>query len=573
MKITRIALLFIFLVVQDSPAASIEKERGTEFATAVYWNGPIYPMIEAGPRRIEAIATRGERIIFTGSKSAVRSLIGEGTTIIDLKGKTILPAFTDAHTHPLANALFKGACDLSEMTSLDRIKAEIRKFAEAHRDNTWLVAVNVWDPAFLNSGSPRRLLDTFESDRALVLVPASAHEAWLNSKALATLGITASTEDSRGGRFDREANSREPNGVIHEGALDLVMRALPPATQVDKEVALKEFLREANSFGIVNLVDARADPADVSVYESLAAAGSLTARVTLAAYCDVSKGVAGVQTLIADIQKAHQKNKEISLRQIKIYMDGTVEGKTAALLEPYFGREDSGIPTADQATVDAVIAEIDRQGFQIHVHAIGDRGVRMALNGFQRARQMNGARDARHQIAHLHIVHPNDLPRFKALHITANCQGCWADGDSDYVTKINRDLLGPVRSRWQYPIGTLHRIGTTLVFGSDWPVSSMDPLRAIQIAITRRQPDGKSRRAWTRQHLIDIHTAVTGFTRNGAWITFRENESGSLAPGKSADMVILDADPMRISKFKILSRATVRRTIFKGRVVFERPEE
>lgn len=250
-------------------------------------------------------------------------------------------------------------------------------------------------------------------------------------------------------------------------------------------------------------------------------------------------------------------------------MDGVVEGKTAAMLHHYHEDDHRGILNADPDSAMAVIEALDKAGQQIHVHAIGDRAIRVTLDAFARARQQNGLRDSRHHIAHLHVIHPDDIPRFKELDVMANFQALWATLEDSYMTELNYPFLGEERVEWQYPIGAVAGSGGQLVFGSDWDVSTMDPFDAMQVAVTRRGPDSLQREPWTPQHLVDVHTVVEGYTKGGAYLTFREKECGTLLAGKLADLIIIDQDVFQAAKFEIFE-TQVLMTMFRGKVVYDR---
>jgi len=299
--------------------------------------------------------------------------------------------------------------------------------------------------------------------------------------------------------------------------------------------------------------------------------GALTAHVRFSLYADIAKGERAVVDTLAlkrQIEVSGSLTSDITVNQVKLFIDGTVEEQTAAMQRNYTGQNHRGRLFADAATTKRVIAAFDKAGMQIHVHAIGDRGVKIVLDAFEHARKLNGVRDSRHHIAHLHVVDPNDWGRFNELGVTANFQAAWASGDDSYVQEINPGLLGKDRLLWQYPIGAIVRSGASVVFGSDWPVSTANPIRAMQVAITRRGPSTVVKEAWMPEQVIDVQTAVDGYTRRGAWISFREKECGTLEKGKLADLVILNGDLFTGSKHELI-RNKVQMTVFRGKVVYE----
>jgi predicted amidohydrolase YtcJ len=252
----------------------------------------------------------------------------------------------------------------------------------------------------------------------------------------------------------------------------------------------------------------------------------------------------------------------------KLFQDGVIESRTAALLAPYLDRQgDAGTPTYSQPTLDSLIAALDRERWQVHVHAIGDRAIRMTLDAFERARRANGARDARHTITHLQLIDPADIPRFRRLGVVANFEPFWANGD-EYLTRLAEPALGPSRSRWLYPIGSVARTGAVVSGGSDWSVSSIAPLDGIEVAITRRAPDDPGP-PWRPEEVVDLSTAIAMYTINAAYANQQERETGSIEVGKLADLVVLERDLFEVEPREIHA-VRVMRTIVEGRTVFER---
>ncbi len=542
----------------------------------LFQNGRIHTL--SGPDEVvEALAVKGERIFFAGSEEDAKGLIGPKTRVIDLQGKTLLPGFTDAHVHPVSGGLALAGCNLADILDRDSILTIIERYALAHPDKEWIRADNFWLPVFPDGNPRREWLDKIIPNRPAYVTSSDGHSAWVNTKALQLAGITAATPDPPNGRIERDPVTKAPSGALREDAMDLVSKLIPKPAHEELVAALKRSLQLANSLGITNLVEASASEDYIEAYLELAKRGELSAHVSISIYGDISKGNDGAAEVIRLNEKYKSRLKEnpepatdIRFDQVKLFMDGVVEGTTAAMLEPYSHQPDNkGIANADPKTANEAIAALDKAGIQVHVHAIGDRGIRMTLDAFEQARRANGVRDSRHHIAHLHVIHPGDISRFKALDVTANFQALWATLEDTYMTDLNFPYLGKERSEWQYPIGTMARSGARLVFGSDWDVSTMDPFDAMQVAVTRRGPDSIEREPWTPQHLTDVRTVVEGYTRNGAWLTFREAECGTLEPGKLADLIVLDRDIFTCSRFEIYNTEVVM-TLFRGKVVHEK---
>lgn len=545
----------------------------TAQADLIFRNGPIYTLETPG-EKVEALAVRGERIIFTGSWNEAQLLVGGHTRVVDLQGRALLPGFTDSHVHPISGGLALMGCNLDGIEEPDSLLAFLKNYAEAHPEKEWIQGHNFWLASFPNGNPRKEWLDSIIPGRPVYVTSSDAHSAWVNSKALELAEITAATPDPPNGLIERDENTNEPTGALREEAMALVEKLIPAYTPEELAAGLRKGLEVANSHGITNFVEASARENYIEAYIELAKKQELTAHVNISIYGDISKGAEGVKQVLALNEKYRERipptpgeRPGLAFNQVKLFMDGVVEGKTAAMLDNYHDDNHRGFPNAGQDTAAAVIAALDKAGLQIHVHAIGDRAIRMTLDAFEQARKQNGARDSRHHIAHLHVIHPDDIPRFGALDVIANFQALWATLEDSYMTELNYPFLGEERVEWQYPIGSVAHSGGRLAFGSDWDVSTMDPFDAMQVAVTRRGPDSAVREPWTPQHLVDVQTVVEGYTKGGAHLTFRENECGTLSIGKLADLIILDRDIFHCPKFE-LYQTKVLMTMFRGKVVY-----
>jgi hypothetical protein len=545
-----------------------------ETADFLFHNGNLYTMMAPGAK-VEAIAVKGERILFAGTKADAEKLTSSQTQVFDLQGKTLLPGFTDSHVHPVSGGLALMGCTLTGIQNPDSVLVAIERYAKAHPEKEWIRADNFWLPVFPGGNPRKEWLDDIVPDRPVYVTSSDGHSAWVNSKALALAGVTAETADPANGRIERDARTKEPTGALREDAMGLVGSLVPKPSKEERTAALKKALQLANSLGITNLVEASAGEEYIETYLDLAKKGELTAHVRISLYGDISKGKEGAEAVLAlnnRYETLLKENpswaKDLCFNQVKFFMDGVVEGTTAAMLTPYAHQHgNQGIANASPEAAFAAIEALDKAGMQIHVHAIGDRGIRMTLDAFENAQKANGKRDSRHHIAHLHVIHPQDIPRFGALGVLANFQALWATLEDTYMTDLNFPYLGKERIEWQYPMGTVAKAGGRLVFGSDWDVSTMDPFDAMQVAVTRRGPDSVEREPWTPQHLLDVQAVVEGYTRGGAFLTFLENETGVLEPGKLADLIVLDRDVFTCPKFEIYN-TVVETTMFRGKIVY-----
>ncbi|MGZ5513616.1 MAG: amidohydrolase [Candidatus Aminicenantales bacterium] len=518
--------------------------------------------------RAGALAVTAGKIVFVGARPKALRLRGPSTRVVDLGGRLVLPAFQDSHVHLIAGGVELGLCDLNGLGAKEDVLAKVRDYAAAHPDAAWITGGG-WDLPLFPQANPRKEdLDAIVAGRPVVLDSADGHSAWVNSRALALAGITRDTPDPAGGRIERDPKTGVPSGTLRESAADLVERLVPETSPADYIRGLRAGLALANRFGIVSIIEASAGPETLDAYAALDKSGDLTVRVLASLYVDTDRGVAEVRRL-AGLRRRYAGGR-LKATAAKIFADGVMEPHTAALLEPYIDRPgDRGTPLLEPEAFNALARALDLAGFQIHVHAIGDRAVRMALDAFEATGRSNGFRDMRHHIAHLELIDPADIPRFKQLGAAANFQALWAYADT-YITDLTLPLLGPRRSRWLYPIGSVARTGARIAGGSDWSVSSMNPLLAIQVALTRRGPDAPPGEAWIPEERVDLMTMLRAYTVNGAWLSHDERTRGTLEAGKAADLIVLDRDLFAIPASEI-GRAKVLLTLLDGREVFRDP--
>ncbi|RIK62627.1 amidohydrolase [candidate division KSB1 bacterium] len=543
-------------------SCSGEKSVNTK-ADVLLRNGAIYT-VDAARSWAEAAAIAHGRIIYVGANAGAEEFITPQTRVIDLNGKMVLPGFHDSHVHPVSGGIELGQCNLNGLQTQQEIFDAVREYAQKNPALPWIVGGG-WDlPIFPNANPTKQQLDQLVSDRPAFLSAADGHSAWVNSKALELAGITAATADPPEGRIERDPLSKEPTGTLRERATDLVSKHIPPLTSADYLAGAKRGLAMANRFGITSLQEASATPEILAAYDSLDRSGELTARVVAAMYVDPAKDEAQIKELKQ--KRSRYRGKNLRADAVKIFADGVIESRTAAMLAPYLDRPDyRGIPNLEADKFKRLVTALDQEKFQVHIHAIGDRAIRMALDAHEAAQLANGRRDARHHLAHIQLIDPQDIPRFERLGIIANFQSLWAYADT-YITELTEPALGPERSRWLYPIGSVMRSGAMIVGGSDWSVSSMNPLDAIQVAVTRRGVDDSTGSAWIPQEIVDLPTMLAAYTINGAYVNHQENETGSIEVGKAADLIVLDRNLFEIPVHEI-HNAKVLLALLEGREV------
>jgi predicted amidohydrolase YtcJ len=490
----------------------------------------------------DAVAVGAGRILAVGAEE-VRRVAGPGTEVLHLPGRLVIPGFQDAHVHPMWGGLERMRCDLSDLDTREEYREGVARYAAEHPEAGWILGGGWSMPAF-PGGTPRREdLDDLVLDRPVFLPNRDGHGAWVNTRALELAGIETATPDPADGRIERDPDG-SPTGTLHEGAMDLVERLIPETKPEEWGMATLEGQRYLHSLGITAWQDAIVEPPHLRTYRDLDEGGLLTARVVAALWWDRTRGQDQVEELLD--QRNSGTARSVRATTVKIMLDGVVENFTASMLEPYLDAEgrptgNRGIPFVEPEALPAVVTRLDREGFQVHFHAIGDGAVRAALDGVEAAVRANGPRDARHHIAHLQVVHPDDIPRFERLGIVANAQALWACHEPQ-MDDLTIPFLGPERTSHQYPFGSILRAGARLAMGSDWSVSTPDPFKQMEVAVTRVDPDHRGGEPFLPDERIGLDEALTAFTRGSAFVNRLDGETGTLAPGMLADLVVLDRD-------------------------------
>jgi hypothetical protein len=547
-------------------SCAIERVAPAVPAELVFTHGAIWT---AAPERpwAEALAVREGHIVYVGDDGGAMRFIGSETKVLDLAGRMMLPGFHDTHAHPLSGGLELGECNLYDAKTAAEVEGLIKAYTQAHADLAWIKG-NGWQlPVFPEANPRKEMLDRIVPDRPALFYAADGHSAWVNSKALALAGVTRETRDPPNGRIERDPRTGDPSGTLREAAVELVDSKLPAYTLEQRVGAVRRALAEANRFGITAITDADAGPDYLEAYATLDRKGELTARVAAAIHSESGTPVEQEAARLRDIRKAYRTGNRLAVNTVKLYADGVIEARTAALLAPYLDRPgDRGPLNYEPEDLAARITAFDRDGFQIHVHAIGDRAIRVTLDALARAREVNGPRDARPVIAHLELFDPTDIPRFRELGVIASFQPYWALPD-EYITRLTLPALGPVRSRWIYPIASLMTSGAIVAGGSDWTVSSLNPLDAIQVAITRQVPESLNGPVLNPEERVDLPRMLAAYTINAAYATRLERETGSLEAGKAADLVVLDRNLFTLPPSQI-QQAHVLLTMLEGQAVW-----
>jgi predicted amidohydrolase YtcJ len=517
----------------------------TDHAADLVLTGGRIARMDAARSWASALAVRNGRIVAVGPDTAVRGHVGPKTRVIELRGRTVTPGFGDAHVHPVHGGLARLRCELHDSRGLDTYLEIVATYARTHPEVAWIQGGG-WSMDDFPGGVPSRAdLDRVSPDRPVFLTSRDGHSAWVNTKALELAGITARTPDPVDGRFDREPDGT-PSGGVQEGAQNLIEQFLPDTSAAELEAALGLAQTFLHSLGITTWQDAIITPdTEERAYLALAGRGDLTAKVVGAMWWERDRGVEQIDELV-DRRSANAVGR-YRPTSVKLMMDGVLENFTGTMLDSYLGDDgrptgNRGISMIDPAVLAAALPRLDALGFQPHFHAIGDRATREALDAVQAARRANGPSDTRPHISHIQVIHPDDIPRFRELDVVANAQPYWAVHE-DQMDHLTIPFLGPERATWQYPYRSLLDAGAVLAMGSDWSVSTPDPLAEMEGAVNRIADYHRGERPpFLPDQRIGLMDALAAFTTGTAYVNHQEHDTGSIESGKAADLAVLDRD-------------------------------
>jgi len=522
---------------------------------------------------VDSVAVAGGRIVALGPADRLRRMAGRSGRCIDLAGRVLLPGFVDAHCHPIMAGLDRLRCDLSEDgEDVDAYLDTIAAYAATDAGGGWVTGSG-WSMGAFPQGRPsRQLLDRVLPDRPALLYSQDGHSGWVNSAALRLAGIDRETPDPPSGRIERDPDG-SPQGTLQERATELVDRLLPPVTAVEREKGLLLAQDYLHGLGVTSWNEANVDQEAQAAYVALESRGLLTGRASLSLRWDDLRGT----EQLADLEARRTAisglgSPRLRAEDVKIFQDGVMESRTAALLEPYLdpaGRpgSDVGMRMHDPETLQDAVTALHASGFAIHAHAIGDRAVRDVLDAIEAAIRSSGVRHGRHHIAHLQLVDAADIPRFASLGVFANAQPLWAAEDS-YLRDLTRPIVGDARTDRMYPFASLRRAGARLAIGSDWNVTTADPLQIMEVAVRRIAPERPADRPFVPSERLALDEALEAYTAGSAAVCGFAG-AGSIAVGASADMVALDGDLLSGTGRPTESRVVL--TVAGGRIVHEDP--
>jgi len=528
----------------------------------------------------QALAVRDGVISAVGTEDEIRELTGRRTRVIDLRGRLALPAFGDAHVHPVSGGLESLRCNLVGLRSRQECLDTVATYSSALAPGAWVLGGG-WTMSAFPGGLPTAAdLDTVTGGRPAFLPNRDHHSAWVNTAALNLAGIGTGTADPADGRIERDEAGRA-TGTLHDGAMRLVAGLVPPASDAELLAGLVAGQSHLHSLGITSFQDACVGaagelgmPDSFDVYRMAADYGMLSSHVVGALWWDRDRGLGQIDDLLARREQAG--DGQFRATTVKLMLDGVCETFTAAMSAPYLDRDGhsaghQGRLFIEPEVLAAATQRLAAEGFQLHFHAIGDLAVSTALDALA-ALPAGPRRAARHHLAHLQFITPRDMGRFKALDAVANFQPLWACAETQ-MEELTLPFVGPERAAWQYQIGSLLAQGTRIAFGSDWPVSSADPLQEIHVAVNRvlserlgRPGKPETEDPFMPEQAITVGAAVDAFTSGVAWVNHAEDVAGALLPGMRADLIVLDQDLFTIPPRDIGSTSVVM-TVAGGTVV------
>jgi predicted amidohydrolase YtcJ len=497
----------------------------------------------------DALLIKDGRVLAIGSDA----LSASADQTIDLAGSFVMPAFADGHAHPLFAGRESQGPKVNGLQSVAEIVAEVKRFADANPNSKWIIG-GAYEAAIVERGDfDAHWLDAAVSDRPVVLHAVDHHTIWVNSKALEIAGITSMTQDPDGGTIAR-CDDGSPKGTLREpAAMDLITKLAPERTLQDELDAITWASDQNLAAGVTCSMDAWVEDGMTEIYIEAAKTGHLKVDMNLTFLAQPGKWQSRIgyyNQMRADVE-ALPKDAGLTARSVKFICDGALSAGTAAILEPYLDDPTSkGLLIWSDAEIIEAAITFDKQGLQLHIHAIGDAAVRQALDAIEAVNASNPSWDRRPVITHAQLIDPVDLPRFAALGVIANFQPLWT-----YLDPMNKELIlpriGEARNNQQYQLRKVIDSGAQVSFGSDWPITDFTPLVALAVPVHRQSPDQQPPQGWSIEQAITIEEAMHFYTAAVAHQLFREADYGTLEVGKVADFIILDRNPMQIKPHEV----------------------
>jgi predicted amidohydrolase YtcJ len=566
MKLRSVFPAFSVTLFCLSFAMAASAQSKTQPADTIVLHGKIYTLNPKQPWA-EALAIRGERIVAVGSDTDIVKLRSKDTKVIDAKSHLVLPGLADCHIHFIDGSFSLGRVNLEDSKDAADIQQRLREYGGKHPGSDWILGRG-WNYAMFPTSLPdKKYLDEVFPDRPAFLEGYDGHTYWANSKALALAHITKDTPNPPNGIIVRDPQTGEATGALKEAAQSLVAAVIPKPTRGEKLAALRDGIRWANENGLTRVHSAGGDFEEFDLYDELLRHGDLTLRFYVSYFQNPPELRPQDISAIEDARKKYTGDW-LSAGAVKFMIDGVIESHTAAMLEPY--SDDPSLRGKlfwDPDKYKSAIAELDKRNLQLFTHAIGDYGIRTALDGYENAERLNHTSGRRPRIEHIESVSTADIPRFGKLGVIASMQPLHSYPNNDTLDVWARNI-GPQRASRAWVWKSIAEDGGQLAFGSDWPVVTLNPFNGIQTAVTRQTSEGLPKDGFVPSQRLSVAEAIRGYTLGAAFAGFRERTEGSLEPGKLADLIILSQnlfqiDPHMIDKTKVLA------TVVGGRVVFQ----
>ncbi len=498
----------------------------------------------------EALAIRNGRIVAVNGTDSIRDMANGSTRVIDAGGRLVMPGFQDTHIHLQDSGVgFVTGVDLEQADTADKLKAALKKQAADTPDTYWVQGLCFSTGIFNADNLTRELLDEAVPDRPVYIMASDGHNAAMNSLGLRELNITSETPNPPNGEIIRD-DSGEPKGFLYEDAIWWALGMLPKPTDEDYRKGVKYATNYVNQYGITGVLDAMVGERHMRVYTDLDKAGELNVRV--GSTCKIHPHETNVQEAVERLKDLRERFKtdKVVMHSAKFFLDGVMENGTAAMMDDYATGGNAPI-MFDEEHLEQLLIACDAERFQLHLHTIGDKAVRVALDGIEAARKANGTWPALHQLAHIQSIHPDDIPRFRELNALANWQPYWACPEASN-TEYAVPMMGPERARYLYAVKSVIDTGAPYAISSDWFVTTPNPFEIMQVAVTRQAPgSAPDSEIFCEEERIDVETVVRGYTTNAAAGVWRGETTGSLSTGKFADLIIVDRDIFSISPYEL----------------------
>ena len=516
--------------------------------------------------RATAIAVAGGRVLTLGDDAEIRALANGRTQVIDAGGRLMLPGFQDTHIHLQDSGTgFSTSVNLERARTVEDLQRLVRDFAASRPDDPWVRGVGWYSGIFGEHNLDRHVLDAAVADRPVYIYASDGHNAAVNSLGCELVGLKTGTPDPQNGHFVLDAKGA-PTGLLYEDAVDWVRSRMPKRVDADYAAGVRYGQELCNRHGITGALDASVAERHMRVYRALDAAGEMTVRLCATAKVFPEESVADALGRLAALRRDY-RTPMIQMHSAKFFLDGVLENRSAVMIDDYSDAPGGNAPLMfDRAHLEDLFVAFDAARFQIHVHVIGDGATRIAFDCLEAARKANGAWPSLHQLAHVQMIDPADIPRFQTLGVVANIQPLWARCEPS-VTDVALPMVGEDRGRWMYPWRSIIDAGAPYAVSSDWGVSTLNPFPIMQTAVTRQPTRGsRDHPVFQAQERIGVADVVRGYTVNAAAAAWRGEETGSLAPGKWADLILLDRDIFAVDPYEI-GATQVDLTLLGGRAV------